>query len=86
MVYRNCWLGISASGIPMISTGTVFCISVFGGGDCNIANFASIVKSVVLRFNTSALRCLISVFNWLIYVWRSFVVICWKGFGIGNCL
>jgi len=79
-------VGISASEIPKISRGTAWGVSGCIGCDWSNANFASKVKSVVLRLSTPALRYLTSVFNWLISCWRSFVVICWNGFGIENCL
>ena len=66
MVCRNFLVGIFDSCIPVISTGIVFGISVFGVWDWIMASLASTVKSVVLRLRTSVLRYLILVFNWLI--------------------
>jgi len=85
IVCINCFVGISVSEILVISIGIVGEISICWGGVCNNANLASSVKSFVLRLMTSFFKYLTSVFNWLISYCKSFVVICWNGFGIGNC-
>ena len=79
-------MGISVSGVFDISNGIVGGISIFCSCICKSANLASNVKSFVLRLMTSFFKYLISVFNWLISCCSSFVVICWNGLGIGNCL
>ena len=86
IVCKNCFVGISVSRIFEISRGIVGGISNFCGCICRSANLASSVKSFVLRVGTSFFKYLTSVFNWLISYCNSFVVICWKGLGIGNCL
>ena len=86
IVCINCFVGISVSEILVISIGIVGEISICCGGVCNNANLALSVRSFVLRLMTSFFKYLTYVFNWLISYCKSFVVIRWNGFGIGNCL
>ena len=86
IVWISCWVEISVSDIWEISTGIKGGISFCCGGVCNKANLASNVKSLVLRLSTSFFKDFTSFFNWFISCCKSFVVICWNGLGMGNCL